>query len=67
MEFTDFRTTQKIQFSIRDFFSKCDQIPQFPADLVTFPEEISDGKVHFLCCVVFLTWHAKFSYGSPSK
>ena len=23
--------------------------PQFPADLVTFAEEISNGKLHFLC------------------
>ena len=31
-------TAQKMKFSIKDFFSKCDQIPQFPADLVTFAE-----------------------------
>ena len=24
--------------------------PQFPADLVTFTEEILYGKLHFLCC-----------------
>ena len=23
--------------------------PQFPADVVTFTEEILDGKLHFLC------------------
>ena len=23
--------------------------PQFPADMVTFTEEILDGKLHFLC------------------
>ena len=23
--------------------------PQFPADLVTFTEEIRNGKLHFLC------------------
>ena len=23
--------------------------PQFPADLVTFTEEIHNGKLHFLC------------------
>ena len=23
--------------------------PQFPADLVTFTEEIGNGKLHFLC------------------
>ena len=25
--------------------------PQFPADLVTFTEEICHGKLHFLCSV----------------
>ena len=46
-----FTTAQKMMFSIKDFFSKCDQIrnPQFPADLVTFTEEILNGKRHFLC------------------
>ena len=42
-------------FSIKDFFSKCDQIrsfPQFPGDLVTFTEEILNGKIHFLCSVI---------------
>ena len=33
-------TTQEMKFSIKDFFSKCDQNPQFPADFVTFIEEI---------------------------
>ena len=31
-------TAQKMKFYIKDFFSKCDQIPDFPADLVTFTE-----------------------------
>ena len=45
-------TTQKMKFSIPYFFSKCDQTnPQFPADLVTFTEEIHNGKLHFLCSV----------------
>ena len=26
--------------------------PQFPADLVTFTEEILTGKLHFFCSVV---------------
>ena len=30
-------TAQKMKFSIKDFFSKCDQIRRF-ADLVTFTE-----------------------------
>ena len=41
--------TQKMKFSITDFFSKCDQICKFPEDLVTFTEEILNGKFHFLC------------------
>ena len=41
-------TAQKMKFSIKDFFGKCDQ---FPADLVTFTEEILNGKLHFLCIV----------------
>ena len=32
---------------MKDFFRKCD--PQFPADLVTFTEEILNEKLHFLC------------------
>ena len=32
---------QKMKCSIKDFFSKCDQI--------TFTEEIFNGKFHFLC------------------
>ena len=39
-------TTQKMIFSIKDFFSKCDQIR-----MVTFTGEILDGKLHFLCSV----------------
>ena len=35
-------TAQKMNFSIRDFFSKCDQIRT---------EEILSGKLHFLCSV----------------
>ena len=39
-------TAQKMKFSIKDFFSKCDQIRR-----VTFTEEILNGKLHFLCSV----------------
>ena len=41
-------TAQKIKFSIKDFFSKCDQIRR--KLLVTFTEEILNGKLHFLFC-----------------
>ena len=37
-------TTQKMKFSIKDFFSKCDQICKYT-------EEILNGKLHFLCSV----------------
>ena len=30
--------------------------PQFPADLVTFTEEIFNGKLHFLCSFKQGTW-----------
>ena len=36
-------------FSIKDLFSKCDQIPQETAELVTFTEEILNEKLHVLC------------------
>ena len=35
-------TVQKMKFSIKDFFSECDQIGT---------EEILSGKRHFLCSV----------------
>ena len=41
-------TAQKMKFSIKDFFSKCDQM-RSPEDLVTFTKEILNGKLHFLC------------------
>ena len=37
-------TAPKTKFSIKDFFSKC----VHTADLVTFTEEILNGKLHFL-------------------
>ena len=42
-------TAQKMKFSIKDFFSKCDQIRRKTADLIIFIEEISNAKLHFLC------------------
>ena len=41
---------QKMKSSIRDFFSKCDQIRRKLADLVTFTEEIFNGNF-YLCSV----------------
>ena len=46
---------QRVKFSMKDFFSKCDQTAaeQFSADLVCgfghITEEILNGKLHFLC------------------
>ena len=42
-------TPQKVKFSIKDFFSICDQMWQETADLVTFTKEILNEKLHFLC------------------
>ena len=36
-----------MKFSIKDFFSKCLPNPQETADLVTFTEEILNGKLQF--------------------
>ena len=41
-------TAQKMKFSIKYFFSKCDQICR-KLDLFTFTEEILKGKLYFLC------------------
>ena len=45
-------TAQKMKFSIKDFFSKCDQIRrkilQFPADLIPFTEKALNGKLYYL-------------------
>ena len=46
----DFSLHKKMKFSIKDFFSKYDQIRR-KLDLVTFTEEILDGKLHILCAV----------------
>ena len=45
------RTTQKMKFSIKDFFSKCDQI-----------RRILNGKLHFLCSGVNYI-HKKVHHG----
>ena len=40
------KIAQKMKFSIEDFFNT--MWPQFLVDLVTFTEEILNGKLHFL-------------------
>ena len=47
-------TAQETKFSIKDSFSKCDQIRK-NADLVAFTEEILNAKLHFLCSASSLT------------
>ena len=32
---------------MKNFFAKCDQNPQFPGYVITFTEEILNGKLHF--------------------
>ena len=43
---------------MKDFFSKCDEIRRtwsyLLKDLVTFTEEILNGKLHFLCSEVII-------------
>ena len=48
-------TIQKMKFSLN---------PQFPADLVTFTEEIFNGKLHFLCSVMSILLLI-FSFSAP--
>ena len=53
-----------MKFSNKDFFSKAD----FPADLVTFAEEILNGKLHFLwivSCQICEISKNTFSYRTP--
>ena len=40
-------TAQKMKFSVKNFFSKCDQIRS--STLVTVIEKIFNGKLHILC------------------
>ena len=47
-DITTTNTAQKMKFSIKDSFSKCDQIPP---DLVTFTEEILNGKLLFFLMI----------------
>ena len=40
--------------------------PHFPADLVTFTEEIRNRKLHFLCSVTVLKYSASRKFGKLS-
>ena len=57
-------TVQRMKFSIKYFFSKCDQNLQFSADLFTFTEEILNGKLHFLLHCECFRWQL-FQYLNP--
>ena len=47
--YTETYTAQKMKFSIKDFFSKYDQIHR-KLRIWSFTEEILNGKLHFFCC-----------------
>ena len=51
-----------MKFSTKDFFSKCDQICRKleTADLVTFTEDILNGKLHFF---VVGFWQMQENFG----
>ena len=49
-KFVQSNTAQKMKFSTKDFFSKCDQIRRKSAGLVTFTEEILMKKFIFVQC-----------------
>ena len=38
--------------------------PQFPSNLVTFTEEIFNGKLNFLCSAIFLLTQSMVKYTS---
>ena len=49
-------TTEKMKFSIKDLFINCDD-----ADLITFTEEIHNGKLHFLCSDCYPSQNSGYS------
>ena len=52
-------TAQKMKFSVMDLPN-----PQFPEDLVTFTEEILNGKLHFLCSdISYIRCHMSYIIG----
>ena len=60
-------TTQKMKFSIKDFFCKYEQ-------MVTFTGEILDGKLHCLCSVAFMwnissfnVWSLQINFASVTR
>ena len=47
-----FFPTLGIVCALQNCYSHCTKNAQKTADLVTFTEEILNGKLHFLCCVI---------------
>ena len=45
-----------MKFSVKDFFSKCDQIRSSLRIWPHFTEEIVNGKLHFLCSASFVKY-----------
>ena len=50
-------TPQKMNFSIKDFFSKC-VAKSAITDTITFTDEILNEKLHFFCSVCLLARHS---------
>ena len=54
--------TQKMKFSIKDFFSQCDQIRSFLRIWSHVLKKSSMGNVIFLCGYIFKIWKTLFLY-----
>ena len=52
-----------MKFFMKYFFSKCDANPQETADIVTFTEEVLNGKLDFMCSEYFGTVSSYRSIG----
>ena len=49
-----------MKFPIKGFFQNMSPDLQFTADLVTFSEEVFNGKLHFLCSVIAANFRGAF-------
>ena len=58
---------QKMKFSVKDFYSKCEQISSFPRIFFfTFTKEIVNKKLQFLYSYAFLHRTKKLQFSSNS-
>ena len=55
-----------MKFSIKDFFSKCDQFAE-AVDLVTFTAEILNRKLHSFCSVKYGELHNSLQHSLDYK